>query len=327
MRNLNLLFNKLYYEELDKIFPCSEPKKENGFTKSLDNLNKKLFGAVFYHETDYKPSLVASEENFSESTGEWKKGCFLLQTAYPGLLIGTGNPHGSHQSNDDINLGFSFDYVTGQPYIPGNSVKGALRCHFREQPAAVEEVLEKFLRISGIHVKKLEEEIFEGNDVFLDAVVYDGASGSNRVMDADYITPHSSPTKNPVPIFITKVLPTVRFEFRFKLTDGIITAGQKKALFKILLMIFGIGAKTNVGYGIFEECDGKIVAHSDVVRQDTEQSTQREDTRPANNRDFKICTSCGKRNYKYRMENGVVTSKINFNWTKNVCFVCKGALE
>ena len=77
-------------------------------------------------------------------------------------------------------------------------------------------------------------------------------------MGFDYITPHKSPTENPVPIKIIKVLPDVSFEFRFIITDKTIdginfSAGYILKLFKELLCLFGSGAKTNVGYGMFSD--------------------------------------------------------------------------
>lgn len=232
MKNLNLIFNKTYYTDLGA----------PGFGDSLKNYNAEILDARFDHDRDYNPSPIAKQT-------------FLFKTSYPGLLVGTGYAHGSHQqgADSDINNGFSFDYVTGQPYIPGSSVKGILRSHFENHPEAIAE-------ITGCsNVKALMAEIFDGNDVFLDAVVYDGDK-TGRLIGSDYITPHSSPIKNPVPIFIIKILPDVRFEFRFNLKKGeLMSASDKEELFKTLLMIFGVGAKTNVGYGALEECSGEIL--------------------------------------------------------------------
>lgn len=285
MTNLNLLFNKIYYQGL-----CGNEEALKDFSENLKTINETIFNATFDHKRDYQSSLITELIVKPEH-------CFLLKTAYPGLLIGTGNPHGSGKSDNDINVGFSFDYVTGQPFLPGSSVKGALRSHFREHPEAVAEILEMDLAI----VKALEEEIFDGNDIFFDAVVFDGDK-TGRLMDKDYITPHSTPTKNPKPIFIIKVLPDVRFEFRFILKDGMITADEKRDLFKKLLRLFGIGAKTNVGYGILEECDNVIVG----TKQNKPDSTSRQGHRsnpPKNNTkpnsERVVCPHCGTSNYKY----------------------------
>lgn len=111
-------------------------------------------------------------------------------------------------------------------------------------------------------VKKLENDIFENEnkkngqvDVFFDAVVKQGDK-NRHILGFDYITPHGDDlTKDPVPVKILKVLPNVVFEFAFKLKDSTIdnvtiTADKKKSLFISLLKHFGIGAKTNVGYGV-----------------------------------------------------------------------------
>ncbi len=247
MTNLNLLFNKTYYKNLRK----------SGFPADLKKNNKTLCETVFNKANDYRPSEITSENGKHLNDKGKILGTLVLKTAAPGLLIGAGNPHGAKQCEDDINLGFSFDYVSGQPYIPGSSVKGVLRSKFRQYPEVIADILENNADIN--FVKKLESDIFDNKDVFLDAVVYDGEPNGRKLLGTDYITPHNaSVTKNPVPVLFIKVLPRVQFEFRFKLSDseidGVkISAGKKKHLFEELLMLFGAGAKTNVGYGGFEK--------------------------------------------------------------------------
>ena len=254
MRNLNLLFNKEYYE---KLAPDTAE-----FQKDVIKKNKTLVGTGFNYNADYvKPPI----ENCQT---------FAMKVLYPGLLIGTGNPHGigkldkisknkkmkdNEKNSEDINMGFSFDYVTGQPYIPGSSVKGVLRSHFKYHTEAVIEILKKngFAGVTADVIKELEKEIFDDADIFFDAVVCKGDS-KNKMLGFDCITPHSSATKNPLPIRIIKVNPEVQFEFRFKIgdkeIDGIkFTAENIEWLFKELILLFGAGAKTNVGYGEFEE--------------------------------------------------------------------------
>lgn len=244
MENLNLLFNKRYYSNLGT----------SSFAADVKSINEKIANAEFKEE-DYIKSEVANQR-------------FIMKTCYPGLLIGIGNPHGvgkklvqNSECVDDINCGFSFDYVTGQPYIPGSSVKGVLRSHFKEHQQAVANVLKNNdVECDTEFVKALEKEIFDYNDVFLDAVIYDGDKHGN-IVGFDYITPHESPLKDPIPIHIIKLLPDVKIEFRFRLSDHIvgdktITGGELEQIFLELLALFGIGAKTNVGYGVLEKSDG-----------------------------------------------------------------------
>lgn len=239
MENLNLLFYKTFYTKLGQ---------GKAFETDVANKAKKLVSSKFYKE-DYKPvcSQIAPEK-------------FMLKTSYPGLLVGTGYAHGV-DVDEDIKLGFSFDYVTGQPYIPGSSVKGLLRSYF-----AHPEVIRAFLGDDELNVRALEKAVFgtnddgkeDGTDTFFDAVIRRGDK-NGKVMGFDAITPHGEDlTKNPTPIKILKVMPDVVFEFAFNLKTSVIgsktvTAEQKKELFDKLLINFGIGAKTNVGYGVLME--------------------------------------------------------------------------
>lgn len=74
----------------------------------------------------------------------------------------------------------------------------------------------------------------------------------------DYITPHvnrkkpeMSPFTNPIPLMFLKILPEVTIQFQFDVKKGLLTKEQKEELFRRMLLDFGIGAKTNVGYGQF----------------------------------------------------------------------------
>lgn len=85
-------------------------------------------------------------------------------------------------------------------------------------------------------------------------------SNSNPFLSDDYITPHInrsrpelSPFTNPIPLLFLKILPKVTIQFQFDLKNGVLTKEQKMQLFRRILLDFGIGAKTNVGYGQFEE--------------------------------------------------------------------------
>ncbi len=200
---------------------------------------------------------------------------FTLTTTYPGLLIGSGYTHGI-SSDDDVKTGFYFDHTTGLPQIPGSSVKGVLRSFFKllkdkDQEALVTTFFEEIFQEAGISetidktfLQNLEKEIFDGKnpqtdkplpiyqrDKFFDAVVV--KVGKDGLLSEDYITPHKEPLKNPIPVKILKVAPKVSFAFAFDLKDGTLSAAQKELLFLKLLLFSGVGAKTNVGYGQFEE--------------------------------------------------------------------------
>ena len=94
-------------------------------------------------------------------------------------------------------------------------------------------------------------------DIFLDAFIKEGDSNS-KILGTDSITPHGdNPLKNPIPLAFLKVLPNVTFQFQFLLQPSVlkedftVDARLKRDAFEQILATFGVGAKTNVGYGQF----------------------------------------------------------------------------
>ena len=208
--------------------------------------------------------------------------CFTLKTVYPGLLVGSGYPHGLSVESD-AKIGFYFDHTTGVPNVPGSSVKGILRslfgCNKNDlYPDAKQQMIKDLLRNDNLDIESLANEIFDGidpqtkkpmsiykRDRFLEARVVKTAG---KLLADDYITPHNDPIKNPIPIRFIKVQSGVEYEFSFLLNDGIISAAEKLKLFFQLLQFHGVGAKTNVGYGQFEAMD--------LAKFDTTQKVKRD---------------------------------------------------
>lgn len=107
----------------------------------------------------------------------------------------------------------------------------------------------------GKYFSIYERDIF--HDAFISRTGKDG-----HILGTDSITPHikegysyqQAMLKNPVPIPFLKVLPGVQFTFQFDLKEsGGLKPEQKKNLFYQILLTVGIGAKTNVGYGQFDD--------------------------------------------------------------------------
>lgn len=126
------------------------------------------------------------------------------------------------------------------------------------------------LKTSG---DKSQEAVYENipmyeRDIFYDAIIdteqtrkvknkYNDSVNS-CILGDDFITPHKNPLKNPIPIKFIKVMPDVVWKFQFALKDGkLINKDEKLKLFKEILLDLGIGAKTNVGYGKFEDIKKK----------------------------------------------------------------------
>lgn len=230
-----------------------------------------------------------------------KESSFTLTTTYPGLIIGSGYTHGI-SSNEDSKMGFYFDYTSGVPTIPGSSIKGTLRSLFGigEKSNYKEEKHDficSLLKKEQLNVTALAEEIFEGKkddkplsiykrDKFYEARIIKTAG---TILQDDYITPHKDALKNPVPLKIIKIRGGTTFEFSFDLFDteieGVkVTAHEKLLLFFELLQFHGLGAKTNVGYGQFEEKSAQKLSTEIKMKQEAraqerekEQEKQREE--------------------------------------------------
>ena len=229
MQNVNLLFNKLYYDGLSF----------KGDALTIGDIKKKqeeLINSKFDKE-DYQECTLPGVSKLQ------------FKTQYPGLLVGTGYAHGV-SCKEDAKLGFSLDYVTGQPYVPGSSVKGTLRSIF-EDKEIICEILSDSLDgkiFTDSEIITIINEIFDGGDIFLDAVIKSGDK-NGKVLGIDYITPHKKTVENPTPIQMLKIISNVTLEFRFVLKEGLLSKNEKLVVFSQIIEDFGVGAKTNVGYG------------------------------------------------------------------------------
>ena len=295
--NLGWLYYKHYYE--DSEITDTKHDENNQAKDTLANRN----------ETILKRKYVSHKDLFALNLNQG----FPCKVSYPGLLIGSGYTHeavfGRKDDKDEaFKIGFFFDHISGMPYIPGHSLKGAIRASFpnhkhekyrKEKSAMLIDLLTKlevnpemcfnaYLKqqnIAGVSysdlcfAELLSEIVFEGNepyryennafvfqqiplcrkDIFHDAFIVKGGK-KDLFLANDYITAHSDPLKDPNPVKFLKILPEVIIHFQFDLKDNLIPKEAKEMLFKQLLLDFGIGAKTNVGYGQFEEgfMDGNI---------------------------------------------------------------------
>lgn len=121
--NLGLLFYRHIYKEdfvkqklqfnddgelIIKVTKDDKPNPFNSFYDVLYNKPLKEFHRI--------ENSLASDK-------------FLLKTTYPGLLCGSGYAHDTGAMGD-FKIGFFFDHTTGQPIIPGSSVKGICRSIF-----------------------------------------------------------------------------------------------------------------------------------------------------------------------------------------------------
>lgn len=126
-------------------------------------------------------------------------------------------------------------------------------------------------------VDDLEKSVFDGTeidkktgeqcsvpvrDIFFDA--FPAAMEQNGLLGLDFITPHNdNEFKEPKPLQFMRIEPGVTFNFEFRLRDSLkcgnilFDATKKKELFRSILALIGIGAKTNVGYGQLKDSPDK----------------------------------------------------------------------
>lgn len=207
-----------------------------------------------------------------------------MRVQAPGLLIGSGLAHGLPGSEEDVKTGLQFDYTSGLPVIPGSSVKGVIRSAFpmikEDKEQSNEADAEKLNYIKSLiadipefsslvlednDILELGNQMFNHGDIFADALLVGYGTRMKQhgpvkqVLTEDYITPHTGgPLAQPIPIKIVKVAPGVTFAFCFKYNETkigakVVSASMKKALCAAILQDLGVGAKTNVGYGVLKE--------------------------------------------------------------------------
>jgi len=269
MRNLHYLFHVKYFEDLDH--------------PAYNDDNRELISQVFRTDTKNEMPFTREEDGFTT---------VALRVLYPGLLLGLGYPHDlgidAPDKDDAVKLGFSIDYTTSLPVIPGSTVKGVLRSAFRRESGA--DFIKSLLNKPALNVEQLEKEIFgewiqknkkdtspviavSDRDVFFDAYPVK-ADRNGLIYNLENITPHIKPQadsdmglresekkeiqqlyanglKNPTPLKLLKVRPEVVFLFRFRFSqkDGQLNTEEKSKLFSLLITILGIGSKTNTGFG------------------------------------------------------------------------------
>lgn len=211
-----------------------------------------------------------------------------MRVQAPGLLVGSGLAHGLPGSEEDVKTGLQFDYTSGLPVIPGSSVKGVIRSAFptikedKEQSNVADAEKLNYIKslISDIpkfsalgledkDILELGNQMFNHGDIFADALLVGYGTRTKQqvpvkqVLAEDYITPHTGgPLAQPIPIKIVKVAPGVTFAFCFKFSETkmgakVVSASMKKALCSAILQDLGVGAKTNVGYGVLKEVKNK----------------------------------------------------------------------
>ena len=267
-KNLQYAFEVEYYQDLPNLLKAMEKYKEchknkccHTKTESPDVIYYKSRNSAILKLAN---SLSEKMENLDEYNiyrdKENRLSTWEFRSTYPGVLIGIGQNH-NVSGKGEIGMGFTFDYVTGMPYLPGSSLKGLLRYGFKQTEyiqTLIKGITNKTL--SEEEIVEFEKTIFGGMTQDKRAVFYDVIISNPEEKDLlalDVITPHSkNGLKEPNPITFLRICPGIKFHFQLQLYDVILSDGNKfskceiEEIFKNILEDLGIGAKTNVGYGV-----------------------------------------------------------------------------
>lgn len=261
----------------------------------LPRENSANIGYQFYHSVgipgfveEQVKSAISVNSDVLEVLRSANYSVVNMRVQAPGLLIGSGLAHGLPGSEEDVKTGLQFDYTSGLPVIPGSSVKGVIRSAFptikEDKEQSNEADAEKLNYIKSLiadipefsalgledkDILELGNQMFNHGDIFADALLVGYGTRMKQhgpvkqVLTEDYITPHTGgPLAQPIPIKIVKVAPGVTFAFCFKFNatkigDKEVTAEMKESLCTAILQDLGIGAKTNVGYGVLKRIDNQ----------------------------------------------------------------------
>jgi CRISPR-associated protein Cmr6 len=250
-----------YFKHRNQVFEKQKPnlQKDSFFENKKDKDQKILLKTTY-------PGLILGTGYGHETgmQGEMKLGFFFDYT--------TGLPviPGSSVKGKLRSVFPHFKTKANNPFEIDQSDK-----HFelkKQKAKYIRILLGKDDSWNDIPIHKLELAIFEGvdlaksngaatleylpmrqHDVFHDAFV---SEVSKTLFEFDSITPHTKgPLKNPIPIAFMKIAPNVTFQFNFDLksNNALLEPNLKIDLFTKILEQQGIGAKTNVGYGQFQQ--------------------------------------------------------------------------
>lgn len=247
MRNLHKLYYKDYYN--DVTFSLND----RGFVESVGNPIDIVKESDVKLHPDFLCGIYGSLYHKSE-----------FEVLYPGLLTGVGISHNTRikKLKGEFKLGMHFDYTYGFPIVYGSSVKGVLKEYFKDCYKSRKDIdIDALIAdiFDGISYETRKPKPVYARDQFLDAIVI-SSNNKGRILESDALAPHGGPAHNdpfvePVPIPFIKIASGVKLRFRFKLhttkdkTGVIMSAEEKLKVFNEILETFGIGAKTNVGYG------------------------------------------------------------------------------
>ncbi|AFM21754.1 CRISPR-associated protein, Cmr6 family [Acetomicrobium mobile DSM 13181] len=256
--NLGLYWDKYFFLEPNnrRVFENHNRDERNLALELAKHLNSKLQRMT--KEGDRNPfSILCNKLDYliNNLGSKMSKVCDLNFRLKGKLLVGSGNPSA-------LEVGMTFSRNYGIPVIPNSAIKGCLAHYLKSN----NHLVEYFKELFGEDIKggeNGESENIKGCLIFLDAIPISdlkfGVDIINSHFQPYYMNSDHPPNDwyNPVPVtYVTVCAGTFRFTIlkdrtKSELPDTVF--GELEKQLKQMLCKAGIGAKTNYGYGRFEE--------------------------------------------------------------------------
>jgi len=287
LKGLRILSHRLYEEVELRKGAKDKGQKDGGDKRKVGRLKLELLREVSKKSKDVTLRVISDHiSKLLEETKEALKAndykvkeCVIETTTR--TIVGVGGPPGKIP----FEVGISLDPLTGVPYIPGSTLKGAFRYALVELGHA---------GIAGECGEKLADKLF-GCEESVGVVgvtdaypVLDGYGGGvKRVLEPDVVTPHYTPgvlnelKVTPVPVQFLTIAPGVSFKFyiyyRREAVQHILQGDAAELLKRVdelqkvvnmlgcvdkavfYALAKGVGARTSVGYSRF-----KLILYRDV---------------------------------------------------------------
>ncbi|MBW7877060.1 MAG: type III-B CRISPR module RAMP protein Cmr6 [Candidatus Cloacimonetes bacterium] len=219
---------------------------------SLDT-NKSEWAATVKGAAGNQSQLTEYRDRMLELIGD---GDYLVFDTISNLVSGLGR-------TNPIENGFVWHQTLGTPYIPGSSIKGAVRAWARESGLDDQKIIELF------GAENSSDKPSKGSVIFFDAL-----PTKQCTIMVDVMTPHYGPWyqngevpgdwHSPTPIPFLSVKPGASFLFLWKCKNKT-DQDQVKNLVCDALLELGLGAKTSSGYGRFKPDDSETQNRKDVL--------------------------------------------------------------
>lgn len=244
--NLSLLYYKMA-----GVFATSQNQSGNTTYEILKDRSSFLKIVVA------RSGIAAYAQSYAARRSSLEKiGVGFSLTTSKRLVFGVGYSH-------PLEIGFTFDWTTGLPVIPGSSLKGVARSFASDNKEACGVDDDLINKIFGP-----QNSVEAGRIIFFPA--YPCLNDGQKFLDLDVMTPHYGPYyrdpsknppgdwHNPVPLHFLTVPVGVRYCFRladrrnlaWKEADSDLLNKAKEILSSALIE-HGVGAKTSVDYGYF----------------------------------------------------------------------------